>query len=27
SRNLGEAMVGLNVEKMPESERIAQRGW
>lgn len=27
SRNLGEAMVGLNVSTMPESEKIAGRGW
>jgi len=27
SRNLGEAMVGLNVSAMPESEKIAGRGW
>ncbi|MFZ5911282.1 MAG: pyridoxal 5'-phosphate synthase lyase subunit PdxS [Chloroflexota bacterium] len=27
SRNLGEAMVGLNVSAMPEAERIAGRGW
>ena len=27
SRGLGEAMVGLNVEKLPESERYASRGW
>ncbi len=27
SRNLGEAMVGRTVESMPESERIAGRGW
>jgi pyridoxal 5'-phosphate synthase pdxS subunit len=27
SRNLGEAMVGLNVSSMPESEKMAGRGW
>jgi pyridoxal 5'-phosphate synthase pdxS subunit len=27
SRNLGEAMVGINVTKMPEGDKIAQRGW
>ena len=27
SRNLGEAMVGINVAAMPEAERIADRGW
>jgi len=27
SRNLGEAMVGLNVSAMPEVEKIAGRGW
>jgi pyridoxal 5'-phosphate synthase pdxS subunit len=27
SRGLGEAMVGLNVETLPESERYATRGW
>jgi pyridoxal 5'-phosphate synthase pdxS subunit len=27
SRNLGEAMVGLNVSAMPEVERLAGRGW
>jgi pyridoxal 5'-phosphate synthase pdxS subunit len=27
SRNLGEAMVGINVNSMPEGDRIAQRGW
>lgn len=27
SRNLGEAMVGINVTTMPEVDRIAQRGW
>lgn len=27
SRNLGEAMVGRNVAQMPESEKIAHRGW
>jgi pyridoxal 5'-phosphate synthase pdxS subunit len=27
SRGLGEAMVGLNVEKLPASERYASRGW
>lgn len=27
SMDLGEAMVGLNVEKMPEAERLAKRGW
>jgi pyridoxal 5'-phosphate synthase pdxS subunit len=27
SRGLGEAMVGINVSSMPETDRIAQRGW
>ena len=27
SRNLGEAIVGINVSTMPEQERIAGRGW
>jgi pyridoxal 5'-phosphate synthase pdxS subunit len=27
SRNLGEAMVGINVSGMAQTERIAQRGW
>lgn len=27
SRNLGEAMVGINVSTMPESEKLAGRGW
>ncbi|MBN1965362.1 MAG: pyridoxal 5'-phosphate synthase lyase subunit PdxS [Anaerolineae bacterium] len=27
SRNLGEAMVGINVTAMPDEERIAGRGW
>jgi pyridoxal 5'-phosphate synthase pdxS subunit len=27
SRNLGEPMVGLNVSSMPESEKMAGRGW
>ncbi|GAB3280073.1 pyridoxal 5'-phosphate synthase lyase subunit PdxS [Parasphingorhabdus pacifica] len=27
SRGLGEAMVGLNVEDLPEEQRYAQRGW
>jgi pyridoxal 5'-phosphate synthase pdxS subunit len=27
SRNLGEAMVGRNISQMPESEKIAGRGW
>ena len=27
SRNLGEPMVGLNVSQMPESEKMAGRGW
>jgi pyridoxal 5'-phosphate synthase pdxS subunit len=27
SRNLGEAMVGINVSTMPEGEKIAHRGW
>jgi pyridoxal 5'-phosphate synthase pdxS subunit len=27
SMDLGEAMVGINVEKMPEGERLAKRGW
>ena len=27
SRGLGEAMVGLNVEAIPEPHRLATRGW
>src|SRR5690625_2484881 len=27
SRGLGEAMVGLNVDEMPASHRLAERGW
>lgn len=27
SKNLGEPMVGINVSQMPESEKIAGRGW
>ncbi len=27
SRGLGEAMVGINVSAMPETDKIAQRGW
>jgi pyridoxal 5'-phosphate synthase pdxS subunit len=27
SMDLGEAMVGINVEKMPDTERLAKRGW
>ncbi|MBW8091081.1 MULTISPECIES: pyridoxal 5'-phosphate synthase lyase subunit PdxS [Streptomyces] len=27
SRNLGEAMVGINCDTLPESERYASRGW
>ena len=27
SRNLGEAMVGLNVSTMPDEDRLAGRGW
>jgi len=27
SEDLGEAMVGINVEKMPEGDRLATRGW
>jgi len=27
SSGLGEAMVGLNVDKMPESEKLQGRGW
>jgi len=27
SRGLGEAMVGLNIEALPESQRYASRGW
>jgi pyridoxal 5'-phosphate synthase pdxS subunit len=27
SRGLGEAMVGINVSTLPESERLATRGW
>jgi len=27
SRSLGDPMVGLNVSDMPQSERLAVRGW
>jgi pyridoxal 5'-phosphate synthase pdxS subunit len=27
TRGLGEAMRGLDVRSMPESERLAERGW
>jgi pyridoxal 5'-phosphate synthase pdxS subunit len=27
SRNLGEAMVGINVSSLPEEELLATRGW
>jgi pyridoxal 5'-phosphate synthase pdxS subunit len=27
SRGLGEAMVGINVEELPQSHRLAERGW
>ena len=27
SRGLGEAMVGINVDTLPESQRYADRGW
>ena len=27
SRGLGEAMVGINVEDVPEPHRLAERGW
>jgi pyridoxal 5'-phosphate synthase pdxS subunit len=27
SRNLGEAMVGLNVSTMPDADKLAGRGW
>jgi pyridoxal 5'-phosphate synthase pdxS subunit len=27
SRNLGEAMVGINISDIPEQERLAERGW
>lgn len=27
SRGLGEAMVGINVDSMPEADKIAKRGW
>ncbi len=27
SRNLGEAMVGINIDKLPEQELMARRGW
>lgn len=27
SRGLGEAMVGINIDTLPESERYAERGW
>ena len=27
ARGLGEAMVGINVEEIPEPHRLAERGW
>jgi len=27
SRNLGEPMVGINLDRLPESEQMARRGW
>jgi hypothetical protein len=27
SRGLGEAMVGINVDEIPEPHRLAERGW
>jgi pyridoxal 5'-phosphate synthase pdxS subunit len=27
SRNLGEAMVGINLDTLPEQELMARRGW
>jgi pyridoxal biosynthesis lyase PdxS len=27
SRGLGEAMVGINVEDVPQPHRLAERGW
>ena len=27
SRGLGEAMVGINIEDIPEPHRLAERGW
>jgi pyridoxal 5'-phosphate synthase pdxS subunit len=27
SRGLGEAMVGINVDEIPQPHRLAQRGW
>jgi pyridoxal 5'-phosphate synthase pdxS subunit len=27
SHGLGEAMVGINLDQIPESERLAKRGW
>jgi pyridoxal 5'-phosphate synthase pdxS subunit len=27
SRGLGEAMVGINISDIPETERLAVRGW
>jgi len=27
SRNLGEAMVGINVADLPAPHRLAERGW
>ena len=27
SKNLGEAMVGINIEDIPENERLQERGW
>ncbi|MGO2032077.1 MAG: pyridoxal 5'-phosphate synthase lyase subunit PdxS, partial [Glutamicibacter ardleyensis] len=27
SRGLGEAMVGINVNELPEPHRLSERGW
>jgi pyridoxal 5'-phosphate synthase pdxS subunit len=27
SRGLGEAMVGINVDEIPQPHRLAERGW
>ena len=27
SRGLGEAMVGINVDEIPQPRRLAERGW
>jgi pyridoxal 5'-phosphate synthase pdxS subunit len=27
SENIGEAMVGINIDTLPENEKLAHRGW